>query len=179
MSYHVRQSNSKSRRETLIGISVGFVLAIGIFFFWAYFREKPTKSKILPSHQTIVKTDTVTGKNYTVEIKSQNEIQIREQNAILDEKISSLNTRIDDLYLSLGIVITLLLAVTVSVYFKTEAEVSKHMNENYNKYKVDIQTILGEAQALLAEIKANAELAQQIASVNQGGREQELQEPGL
>ncbi len=84
----------------------------------------------------------------------------------LDEKIASLNSRINDFYIFAGIVITLLLAINVSVYIKTSNEVEKHMKDNYDIYKIEIEKQLSDAKQLVALIKGEHELAKDM---NAGG----------
>ncbi len=104
------------------------------------------------------KIDTVKFGNYTLEIKERSEVEVRERNEVLEEKIKSFNDRIADLYVSVGVIVTLLLAIFVGLYVKTEVEVEKHMYEIFEKYRNEIERMSGDASSLLTEIQSKSEL---------------------
>jgi hypothetical protein len=61
--------------------------------------------------------------------------QMKSVHTNYEEKFNSVSKRLDDFLVFGGMIITLLLAVTVSVYLKTETEVSKHFKENFEAYE--------------------------------------------
>ncbi|GAC1302801.1 MAG: hypothetical protein NVSMB24_07920 [Mucilaginibacter sp.] len=145
--------------------ALGMIFLIIVYLFAQFFYEKnlnKADTQII-SNQGI-KIDTIQAGNYKIEIKQDNEVKVKNQNEVLEEKIKSFNDRLGDMYLSMGIIIALILAIVAGVYFKTESEVTKHMNKYYGKYKDDILTMYNEAQTLLAQIRANAELSEQLLS---------------
>jgi|GEM_PF-1866525 len=81
-----------------------------------------------------------------------------------DEKINSINARINDFYVFSGIIITLLLAINVSVYIKTSNEVDKHMKDNYDAYKQEIEKQLQDAKQLVGLIQGEHDFAKKINS---------------
>ena len=75
-----------------------------------------------------------------------------------EEKINSLNKRIDDLYIFGGIIITLLLAINVAVYVNAESIVEKYLKENYQKYNEKIRSFCDEAEIEFIKLRTEAEL---------------------
>jgi len=110
--------------KILFGLLAGIMLTITCTFVYRtyWLRDYATK----PVFTRMVDTAKI---NYQQSI-----FQLNVVNANLDEKISSFNKRMDDFLVFGGIIITLLLAVTVSVYLKTETEVSKHFEERFGDY---------------------------------------------
>lgn len=78
----------------------------------------------------------------------------------IDEKFNSLNTRLNDFYIFSGILITLLLAINISVYIKAASEVENHMKDNFETYKDKLEGLVGEAEDSLAKIKGILSTAQ-------------------
>ena len=81
----------------------------------------------------------------------------------LEGKVNTLNARFNDLYVFAGAVVTLLLAINISIYIKAGNEVDRHMSDNYEKYaekikaKVEeVEKIKEDAELLLNEIKGIA-----------------------
>jgi len=103
--------------------------------------------------------------------------QLKITNLNYQEKFDSINKRLDDFLLFGGLIITLLLAISVSVYFKTEAEVDKHMKisrKDINDdiaasktiikgYVTEMQSNLKESAALLQDIRTAATTAKQAS----------------
>ena len=149
--------------QYVIGGVIGIMLLLIGYYFVQYYRVSASNKNDTPiiSNRGI-KVDTIQSGSYKIEIKQDNEVKVKSQNEIFEERIKSLNDRLSDMYLSLGIIVTLVLAVVASVYFKTESEVAKHMNNNFAKYKQDIIDLYSEAQNTVSQIKANADLSQQI-----------------
>jgi uncharacterized membrane protein YraQ (UPF0718 family) len=154
--------------DLIIGVVIGIIVMFSIYFISSYIEGKNANNNEQKYPlQTGAKIDSIQVGNYKIEIKQRSEVQIKEHNQIIDEKIKSFNDRIGDLYLSFGIIIALLLAIVAGVFFKTETEVAKHMNKNYGEHKKEIEKMAAQAQSLLAEIKTSAELSQQITPKQQ------------
>ena len=87
---------------------------------------------------------------------------------VLDEKISSVHKRFDDLYILGGFIITLLITINVGILLRTDSLVSEHMKKNYVAIEEDIKkhqnTMIGyvaEATKLVEEIRQSAAAAKQ------------------
>lgn len=164
----------KGRVELFVGIGMGLVFACVLYYFFQ--GRAISRNENDYSLQSRNKIDTIRGENYTLEIKQKNEVQIKEYNAIIDEKINSFNDRMGDFYLSLSLVIVLLLFIVGGVYFRTDALVNKHMIRNYDEYKRKIVGMTEESQELLSKIQANAELSEQ-AFVKEKEKEEQIPTP--
>lgn len=92
--------------------------------------------------------------------KSLIELRITDQN--IEEKINSLDKRIDDILIFGGIIITLVLAINVGVYVKAENEVEKHFRENFEIYKIQINDNAAEVRKLLNEIRSDAAVVEKL-----------------
>lgn len=130
-----------ARIELFIGLSIGILLMFSLYFFAQAIQKKSVN-------------------NYP--LKEIVEKQISDSDLVFSEKVKGLNDRMGDLYLSFTIIITLLLGIVAGVYFKTETEVSKHMNKNFSIHRQEIENINAEAQKILSELKSKADLAEQI-----------------
>lgn len=93
---------------------------------------------------------------------------------VLDEKISSVHKRFDDLYILGGFIITLLIAINVGILLRTDSLVSEHMKKNYETIERDIKkhqtTIAGyvaDAAKMVEEIKTNAAAAKNLTDKGQ------------
>jgi hypothetical protein len=75
----------------------------------------------------------------------------------VNEAVSSLHTRINDFYIFAGIVITLLLAINVGVFIRTDDEVENHITENFENYHKRIQDIHKKCEELLEELQSDIE----------------------
>jgi hypothetical protein len=71
----------------------------------------------------------------------------------VNEAVSSLHSRINDFYIFAGIVITLLLAINVGVYVKTDEEVDRQLRKNIAKYEKKIERLLKKSKRLLTDLK--------------------------
>jgi len=154
----------KSYVPYFVGGAIGIILLIIVYYFVQYHKQSTlNQSDSQVINKEGIKIDTVQAGSYKIEIKQDNEVQIKQQDEIIEEKIKSFNDRLGDMYLSIGIIITLVLAIVVGVYFKTETEVAKHMQKNFGQYKSEIETMNGEAQKYLNEIKSKAALVAQVS----------------
>lgn len=61
---------------------------------------------------------------------------------IFDEKLNSLNKRIDDLYVFAGVVVTLMLAINVSVYVRAANQIDDYIKENFENRKKVVDEIV-------------------------------------
>ena len=93
------------------------------------------------------------GKNIQSIIENVNSLKIELVN--LDEKVYSTNKRLDDLLIYGTVVITLLLAIIVGVYFRASAEVDKYFKENFDSHIEKMNGYVIESAGVLAKIKAN------------------------
>jgi len=126
------------------GIIIGMVFMCGIYFARLTYSQKTfvTKEDVAPP-QSQLKFDTMQNGKYTFIVKARNEIQVKEQNEIFDEKIKSINDRTGDLYLSLTIIVTLLLFFNIGVFInashdakiKVEEYLFNHIGEYETKAK--------------------------------------------
>lgn len=57
----------------------------------------------------------------------------------INESVASLHSRINDFYIFAGIVITLLLAINVGVYIRAQDEIERHIDENFEEYREQIE----------------------------------------
>jgi uncharacterized membrane protein SpoIIM required for sporulation len=77
---------------------------------------------------------------------------------VSEEKIASLNTRFNDLYILGSIIVMLLVAIVASIYIKTESDVKKHLMDNFEKNKDQILKYVTEAEQMLEKGKTEFEL---------------------
>ena len=94
---------------------------------------------------------------------AQSFLQIKNAQSNYEEKFSSIGKRLDDFLVFGGVVITLLLAITVSVYLKTESEVDKHMKTRRKEIEDELENnkklmdeALTEIGSLLTSARINA-----------------------
>jgi len=79
----------------------------------------------------------------------------------VEEKVNSINRRIDDVLIFGGIIVTLLLAINVSVYFRTGHEVEKHFKEHFKDQKKEIDDSVKEIRGLLNQAKTEVDFAEE------------------
>ena len=139
--------------KILLGILIGIFLSFCASYLWRTYWLRD----FLMTPVTVSKTDTLK-ETLTASI-----MQSKLQNAKFEENFQSINKRLDDFLIFGGMIITLLLAITVSVYLKTEAEVSKHFKENLGKYTED-------AKKLVEEINKTGESAKQELALIQSSK---------
>jgi len=82
--------------------------------------------------------------------------------ATTEEKLLSTNKRFDDFILFGGIIVTLLLVISATVYFKTESEVAKNFDEKFWDYEKKVQDSVTKVEILLNSVAAQAEIMQKI-----------------
>lgn len=149
--------------KSILHVLLGIILTILVYFCY-------TKIILSENIRTVQKQtfliDTITHKiqkdSNSVVAKINYEIQT--EVLTINERINSINKRFDDLYIFGGIIITLLLAITLSVYIKAEAEVDKHFRDNFDKYKNQIIQNATEVEKIINEIKVKAEIIEKLRS---------------
>lgn len=72
---------------------------------------------------------------------------------IFEEKIASVNKRIDDIAIFGGIIVTLLLAINAGVFVNAERQVESYMRRNYQIYLDQILADLKRADGMLGHIR--------------------------
>ena len=128
--------------KILFGVLIGvfFTLSISMLYRTYWERDyiiRPTRTIEL-SHTDI---------NQTV-----SELKILNNN--FAEKLLSVNKRLDDFLVFGGMIITLLLAIVVSIYLRTESEVEKHFKQNFKDHMKTMENYVRDAGTLLGQIKA-------------------------
>jgi len=115
----------------MVKFLAGFVLCalIALLFVVAYSKTKQAKELIAIEKQTI---DLLKNPNGKIPILSEDELNIK-INAV-DEKINSVNKRFDDLYLLGGTIVTLLLAINIGIFLRTQAEVDRYFKKNFEAH---------------------------------------------
>jgi hypothetical protein len=92
----------------------------------------------------------------------------------LEEKISAMHTRFEDLYIFAGIIITLLLAINVTVYVRAESEVEKQI-KGYDKiYSEKIAEYIQQAEVQVFKLNTEIDLI-----IKMKERLGDLQEPTI
>ncbi|MEO8885981.1 MAG: hypothetical protein ABI367_07955 [Mucilaginibacter sp.] len=132
--------------KIIFGIIIGVFLSVSFTFLYRtyYLRDYVVSA---PDLKTI-KPDPISGKNIEQAII----------NSTFDEKINSLNKRSDDFLLFGSMIITLMLGISVSVYLRTEGEVTKHFKENFSSYQEKVIEATSHIEKLLSEAQSNAEI---------------------
>jgi len=132
----------------LIGICITFALLWGYRKFINPFYEVSVPHFVADtSKKVLVQGD-------MVELKSQNLSTI--------EKIESVNKRLDDLLIFGTIIITLLLAINVTVYVNTDRQVDKYFRDNFEAHKEKVTKHLAEVEEMAGKIKTEFEIIQNI-----------------
>jgi len=132
--------------KILFGILFGVFLTLSVTFLWRTYWLRDYVSN-LPKIEKISDTSKIA--------IQQSIMQIKLSSANFDEKFISINKRLDDFLVFGGIIITLLLAITVSVYLKTESEVNKHFEEKFGDHIKRMADYEKEAGILLGKIKTS------------------------
>lgn len=164
-------SRSKRMERFLIGFIASSLVTLTVFICYTLVINEPgviDKSKmengyLIPDAEQ---------KNIAAAI---NDLNIREIR--LEEKVLAINKRFDDLYILGGVIITLILAISLSVYLRVGAEVEKYFKEHYkhsqdriDKCVIDAEVTLGilYARTVLIEQWIAANIPQSNPSIQQG-----------
>lgn len=155
--------------KLFLGFAVG-ALTILIGFYFLYPKNQRVIQAVHVTNSDSLRTkDTITG--LTKEDFLLN-------TGITEEKISSINTRFDDLYLLGSIILMLLLAIMASIYVKTASDVEKHLNDNFGRYKDQIIGFVTEAEQLVEKGKTEFELMAKLRkTIEQGYKNIEPEVP--
>jgi len=138
-------------RYILIGLLLGIIITCGVSFIYRTWWLKD-----------YIETPIVNNKcDTSKEALIQSVEQLKVLNAAFVDKIDAVNKRLDDFLIFGGLIITLLLAISVSVYLNTEAEVDRHMKKDFSKNKQQIEDMNADAITTLNEIKSTLLMAQQ------------------
>ena len=84
--------------------------------------------------------------------------ELKTYEAILDERINSLNKRFDDLYILSAIIVTLLLAINIGVFINTDSKVEKYFKDHHQDITEKLKVYQTEAEALFSSLKARSDL---------------------
>ncbi len=121
----------------LWGIIIGIAIAVSIIFIYDVF---------LLSHESFQSYSHLSNDS-TELLNSIKDLKVTTFSN--EEKMSSLNKRFDDLLIFGSIIITLLLAINVTVYVKAESEVERQFKVTFKDYESKIKTVNENAQLLL------------------------------
>lgn len=150
--------------KIIFGIICGVLLSLLLYF--CYYLGKQKREDTV--YFAMEKVASIV--NEKSKFKSANTSELMEEklkNAVNEEKINTLNTRFNDLYVLGGIIVTVLLAINLGVYIKTEQEVAKHFTDNYSEYKNQIEEKLTESTALVQKIKAEYNSVEELKKNNE------------
>jgi hypothetical protein len=132
--------------RTILGVMIGMFLSCVFFFF--YSNSLINKNYSLHSKRSCCthncKMDTILPPNTLLDFK--------DKNNATNERISVLNTRFNDLYVLGGVIVTLLLAIVIGIYVKTENEVEVHIQQNFGKYEEQIKRNVADSEKQLAKL---------------------------
>lgn len=152
--------------KLLLGILIGILLSIAGYKIYTLFSFRALKDENLA--ELLANNKQMQGDEF-------NEFKIHAIN--IEEKINSINKRVDDWLVFGGLLITLLLAINVGVFVRAEGEVERHFKENFEKYKGQVikQTVEAEKHVgmimselkLLQGIRARLESHQQTINNNE------------
>jgi hypothetical protein len=138
--------------KVLLGVLIGILITLSLF--WGYRRViSPFYSLSIPEFVT----DTTRKR-----LAQEDIIALKNQTLSLDEKISSTNKRLDDILIFGGIIITLLLAINVTVYVNSERQVEKYFRDNFDAHKQRVLKITSEAEETAGKVKAELEIVQNL-----------------
>jgi len=86
------------------------------------------------------------------------DIELKSEIEQFDEKLNSINKRLDDFLVYLGIIVTLLLSIVVASYISAENQVAKYFKEHYEEINSKLQNYDTKAEELFSEFKAKRDL---------------------
>jgi|GEM_PF-1932818 len=75
------------------------------------------------------------------------------ETVLLEERIVSVNKRLDDILIFGGIIVTLLLAINAGVFVNAERQVESYMRRNYQVYLDQILADLKRADGMLGQVR--------------------------
>ena len=80
---------------------------------------------------------------------------------VLEEKIVSLNKRLDDFYILSAVIVTLLLAINIGIFVKAGHEIKDHFDEHFQEHQEKIKKISEDSAKLFGIIQSYATLSKQ------------------
>jgi hypothetical protein len=156
---------------TLFGIGLGIVLILSIYLLTKQYivstNEVPVKIEFKP---TINITETDTSRNIVISdsvkiflSKSVLKLEkahknITEFQALYDEKINSINNRINDFYVSGGIIVTLLLLFGVVSSIRAKNETKIYLEDNFSSLQNEMEDELKQAKEIVGNIQTEYDL---------------------
>lgn len=149
--------------KIFFGIFVGIAVSLLGVFIFSKLGSKSIEQKINNTYSYI--KDIYQPADLKEKIEA-----FQKKSEITDEKINTINTRFNDMYVLGGVIITLLLGINISVYIRAENEVNKHFKENYNKHKEQIVSYVSEAEKLVGELKSKVDLAKSFEQMNENSK---------
>jgi len=147
--------------KILSGVIIGFFLAFTLSFLYKTYWLRD----YVCSSNSIEKIDTSKSSMASCVY------QIKSLHGNYEEKFSSINKRLDDFLVFGGVIITLLLTITVSVYLKTEVEVAKHFKTNFYELEKQIVGIKNKAEESLGTIQAYESLLRNDINIKNNGED--------
>jgi hypothetical protein len=136
-----------------VGFAVGaLVVLLVIYFFYPRTDIKITSNTSMPI-DSLRTNDIASGLIYEEYIVKM---------ATNEEKIASLNTRFNDLYILGGIISMFLLAIVATVYVKADSDVKKHLSENFSTYKDQVLGYVTEAEQMVEKGRTEFEFMSKL-----------------
>ncbi|MBS1585083.1 MAG: hypothetical protein JSS82_06000 [Bacteroidetes bacterium] len=156
----------------VLGIMIMCLIYIGRLAYINKFTSMPiaTMGHAFSNHY-----DTIKNGKYMFVVNAKNDVEIKEQNEVFDEKIKSVNDRTGDLYLSLTIIITLLVVFNIGVFInashdakiKAEEYLTQHIGEYEQKAKdlhQRMQSRYTESMSMIQEMSTEYKSAMELKS---------------
>ena len=142
-------------------VFLGILLGIGITFalFWGYREVVNPYYKVSIPQFVVDSSKKVASEGDIIVLKS--------QGLKIEERIESANKRLDDMLIFGGIIITLLLAINVTVYVNSERQVEKYFRDNFEIHKQKVTKYLSDVEEMAGKIKTELELIQNIKKQGQ------------
>ncbi|WP_129020477.1 hypothetical protein [Edaphocola flava] len=132
------------KRHFSYGIIIGILLCIGIILFYHKYILTPIEP--LNISVNIVDTNSTKIKflNFTEEINNPTITKTaflinKSLDNTLSERIFSTNKRVDDILIFGGLIVTLLIAITVSTYVRAEREVERYIKRDFDQIVSDFE----------------------------------------
>lgn len=141
--------------KIILGVFIGMALMLLIYLFYNNIILINRENKFIISQDSTQLKRTV-----DEEIKDKPIIRIFQ----LDEEITSLTKRFDDLYVLGSIIIALLLAINIGVYIRADAEIERHFKENFTKYKEQVINAVSESESLIKQAQTELDLISKLRS---------------
>lgn len=141
---------------------LGSFIGLFLFLIFLFVLHKPIVDRYIldikqpTANGSLIKDTTKSNLNNTKANDVSNELKTYE--AILDERINSLNKRFDDLYILSAIIVTLLLAINIGVFINTDSKVEKYFKDHHQEITEKLKVYQTDAEALFSSLKAQSDL---------------------